>query len=32
MPRYDVILLDADMTLLDFDRSEQEALRRVLRS
>jgi len=31
MPRYDVVLLDADMTLLDFERSEQEALRRVLR-
>lgn len=30
MPRYDVILLDADMTLLDFERSEQEALRKVL--
>lgn len=30
MPRYDVILLDADMTLLDFERSEREALRRVL--
>lgn len=30
MGPYDVILLDADRTLLDFDRSEQEALRRVL--
>lgn len=30
MGRYDVILLDADMTLLDFERSEQEALRRIL--
>ena len=30
MARYDVILLDADMTLLDFDRSEREALRRTL--
>jgi len=30
MPRYDVVLLDADMTLLDFERSEQEALCRVL--
>lgn len=30
MARYDVILLDADMTLLDFTRSEREALRRTL--
>lgn len=30
MSRYDVILLDADMTLLDFERSEQEALRKIL--
>ena len=30
MMRYDVILLDADMTLLDFERSEVEALRRTL--
>ena len=30
MPRYDYILLDADMTLFDFERSEQEALREVL--
>lgn len=31
MGAYDIVLLDADMTLLDFDRSEQEALRRILR-
>lgn len=30
MPRYDIILLDADMTLLDFERSEREALRKIL--
>lgn len=30
MPRYDTVLLDADMTLFDFDRSEREALCRVL--
>ena len=30
MARYDVILLDADMTLLDFERSEAEALIRAL--
>lgn len=30
MARYDVVLLDADMTLLDFERSEGAALRRVL--
>ena len=30
MRPYDVVLLDADMTLFDFERSEQEALRRVL--
>lgn len=30
MPRYDFVLLDADMTLFDFERSEQEALREVL--
>lgn len=30
MPRYDHILLDADMTLFDFERSEEEALREVL--
>lgn len=30
MPNYDVVLLDADMTLLDFARSEREALARAL--
>ncbi len=30
MARYDVILLDADRTLLDFERSERAALRRAL--
>ena len=30
MSRYDIILLDADMTLLDFERSEREALRKIL--
>lgn len=30
MPRYDYILLDADMTLFDFERSEEEALQEVL--
>ena len=30
MAEYDVILLDADMTLLDFERSEYEALGRTL--
>lgn len=30
MRRYDTVLLDADMTLLDFDRSEREALGRTL--
>lgn len=30
MPRYDFVLLDADMTLYDFQRSEEEALREVL--
>ncbi len=30
MPRYDTVLLDADMTLFDFERSEREALNRVL--
>lgn len=30
MPRYDYVLLDADMTLFDFARSEEEALREVL--
>jgi 2-haloacid dehalogenase len=31
MARYDVVLLDADMTLLDFERSQREALGRTLR-
>ena len=30
MRKYDTVLLDADMTLLDFERSEREALSRVL--
>lgn len=30
MRKYDTVLLDADMTLLDFERSEREALTRVL--
>lgn len=30
MRRYDTVLLDADMTLFDFERSEREALRAVL--
>ena len=30
MPRYDTVLLDADMTLFDFERSEEEALKEVL--
>ena len=30
MARYDVVLLDADRTLLDFERSERAALRRAL--
>jgi len=30
MPKYDTVLLDADMTLLDFRRSERAALARVL--
>lgn len=30
MPRYDVVLLDADNTLFDFDAAEHAALRRVL--
>ena len=30
MPRYDVVLLDADMTLFDFHRSERTALEQVL--
>lgn len=32
MARYDTILLDADMTLFDFERSELEALRRTLQT
>lgn len=32
MKKYDTVLLDADMTLLDFERSEREALIRVLTS
>lgn len=32
MARYDTILLDADMTLFDFERSELEALRRTLQA
>ena len=30
MARYDIVLLDADMTIFDFERSEQESLRRTL--
>ena len=30
MARYDIILLDADMTLMDFEQSEKEALARAL--
>ena len=30
MRRYDFVLLDADNTLFDFDRSEHEALRLAL--
>lgn len=30
MPRYDTVLLDADLTLFDFHRSEQEALQATL--
>lgn len=30
MARYDTVLLDADMTLFDFERSERESLRRTL--
>lgn len=30
MAKYDVVLLDADMTLLDFEKSEEMALHRVL--
>lgn len=32
MPRYPVVLLDADNTLFDFDAAEDKALRAVLRS
>ena len=32
MPQYETVLLDADMTLFDFRRSEREALRDTLRS
>jgi len=31
MPRYDYVLFDADNTLYDFDRAEQEALRKVFK-
>ncbi|MCD8381564.1 MAG: YjjG family noncanonical pyrimidine nucleotidase [Clostridiales bacterium] len=31
-PRYDLVLLDADRTLFDFDRSELEAIRLTLRA
>ena len=30
MGRYDIVLLDADMTIFDFERSERESLRRTL--
>ncbi len=30
MPRYDYVLFDADNTLFDFDRAEEEALRKTL--
>ena len=30
MARYDIVLLDADMTIFDFERSERESLRRTL--
>ena len=30
MPRYEVVLFDADHTLFDFDRAEREALRQTL--
>lgn len=30
MPRYDIVLLDADMTLFDFHRSERAALAQIL--
>lgn len=32
MPRYTTVLLDADMTLFDFHRSEEEALEQTLRA
>lgn len=32
MARYDIILLDADMTLFDFERSETESLHRTLQA
>lgn len=32
MARYDIVLLDADMTLFDFERSEKESLHRTLQS
>ena len=32
MARYDIILLDADMTLFDFERSEKESLHRTLQT
>ena len=32
MGRYDIVLLDADMTIFDFERSEKGSLARVLRS
>ena len=32
MSRYETVLLDADMTLFDFHRSEQEALRNTLQA
>lgn len=31
MRRYDVLLMDADETLFDFHRSEQEALQKALK-
>lgn len=31
VPRYDLVLMDADRTLFDFDRSEQEAIRLTLK-
>lgn len=32
MAHYDIVLLDADMTIFDFERSEQEALHRTLQA